>query len=227
MVPQSQPRKRRGSSKTSLLISFCFHGAIILALIYFAAREGLLGKQLRKITVEMVKEKQPEKPKEPEKPKDEPPKIETPKIAEAPKSEPARTLAQAPAPLAAAPPPLVAPPPAEVPSFDFEGGKTVQSSSDPAILYKGFVEYSLRSKWVRPENIADDHYVAEVEITVDHSGRISDPQWKKSSGDSRWDDSVRAAIAATATLDRSPPKNFPARVVVRFDVQDATEAVFQ
>ena len=33
-------------------------------LIYFAAREGYLGKKLQKISVEMVKEKPPEKPKE-------------------------------------------------------------------------------------------------------------------------------------------------------------------
>ncbi len=208
-------------------MSFVFHGAIVLALIYFAAREGLLGKQFKKITVEMVKEKTPEKPKEQEKPKDEPPKIEAPKPVETPKYEPAKTVAQAPAPVAPAASPLVAPPPAEVPSFDFEGGKAVQSSSDPAALYKGFAEYTLRSKWVRPENIADDQYVAEVEISVDKSGRISDPQWKKSSGDPRWDDSVRAAIAATPSLGRAPPKDFPAQVIVRFDVQDATEAVFQ
>jgi hypothetical protein len=57
MVPQFQPRKRRNSSRVNLLISLVFHGAIVLALVYFAAREGLLGKQLRKIAVEIVKEK--------------------------------------------------------------------------------------------------------------------------------------------------------------------------
>jgi 2-hydroxychromene-2-carboxylate isomerase len=114
-----------------------------------------------------------------------------------------------------------------VPSFEFGGGKRVQSSSDPVQLYRGFVEYSLRSRWNRPENIADDHYVAEVEVSVDRSGNISDPQWKKGSGDSRWDDSVRASIAAAKSLDRPPPPNFPSRIVVRFDVQDATEPILQ
>ncbi len=228
MVPQSKPRKRRGSSKTSLFISFIFHGTIVLLLVYFAAREGLLGKQLKKITIEMVKDKVPEKPKEPEKPKDQPPKVEPLKLPDAPKIVAPREVAKAsvPAPSIVAPP-AVAPPPTEVPSFDFEGGKTVQSSSDPAQLYKGFVEYSIRSKWVRPDNVPDDNYVAEVEIAVDSNGKISNPQWKKTSGDSRWDDSVKAAIAATSTLDRSPPKDFPAHVVIRFDVQDSTEAVFQ
>lgn len=212
----------------SLLISFVFHGAIVLLLAYFAAREGLLGKQLKKITVEMVKEKEPEKPKELEKPKEEPPKVEPPKMVEAPKIETPREVVQAPPPATAVvAPPVVAPPAADVPSFDFAGGKTVQSSSDPSQLYKAFVEYALRSKWVRPDNTADDNYVAEVEISVDSKGNISNPSWEKKSGDTHWDDSVWAAIAATKSLDRTPPKNFPNRVLVRFDVQDATEAVFQ
>jgi biopolymer transport protein ExbD len=53
-----------------------------------------------------------------------------------------------------------------MPSFEFSGGKTVQSSSDPVQLYRGFVEYSLRSHWTRPENIADDNYVAEVDVLL-------------------------------------------------------------
>jgi outer membrane biosynthesis protein TonB len=228
MLPQSQPRKRRSASKMSLLISFVFHGIIVLLLIYFAAREGLLGKQMKKITVEMVKEKEPEKPKESEKPKEEPPKVEPPKMMEAPKIEAPKEIAQAPpSATAVVAPPVVAPPAADVPSFDFAGGKTVQSSSDPSQLYKGFVEYAFLSKWVRPENIADDNYIAEVEISVDSQGKISNPSWEKKSGDTRWDESVWAAVAATKSLDRVPPKSFPTRVLVRFDVQDATEAVFQ
>ena len=122
----------------SLFISFAFHSAIVLLLIYFAAREGLLGKQLKKITIEMVKEKEPEKPMEPEKPKEEPPKVEPPKTVEAPKIEAPKEVAQAPPPASSVvAPPVVAPPAADVPSFDFAGGKTVQSSSDPQQLYRG------------------------------------------------------------------------------------------
>ena len=72
----------------------------------------------------------------------------------------------------------------------------MESSSDPVQLYKGLLEYALRSKWNRPENMADDDYVAEVEVAVDRNGQISDPEWKKGSGNTRWDDSVRQAIAA-------------------------------
>ncbi len=228
MVPQAKPRKQRNSSKVNLLISFAFHAIIVLALVYFAAREGLLGKQLKKIAVEMVKEKPPEKPKEPERPKPEPPKVEPPKaeppkVAAAPKVEKPRT--EAPPPSAVAAPPPVAPPAVDVPSFVFEGGKAVETSSDPVQIYKGFVEYALRSKWNRPTDIADKDFVAEVEISVDRSGRVSNPDWKKTSGHSRWDESVRGALAATTSVSRPPPTNFPARILVRFDVQEVTEAI--
>ncbi len=123
---------------------------------------------------------------------------------------------------------MVAPPAAELPSFDFDGGKLVQSSSDPVQLYKGLLEYALRSKWNRPDNLADDDFVAEVEVTVDRTGKISNPKWQKGSGDARWDDSVRQAVALTTSMTRPPPTNFPTRVTVRFDVQsEATEPVSQ
>jgi hypothetical protein len=226
MVPQTQPRKRRNSSRVNLLISLTFHGAIVLALFYFAAREGLLGKQLKKIAVEMVKEKPPEKAKEPAKPKEEPEKPEPPKIAEAPKTETPRAPPQeAPPPESVAAPPSIAPPAVEVPAFVFEGGKAVQTSSDPVQLYKGFVEYALRAKWNRPTDIADAYFVAEVEVSVDRAGQISHPEWKKASDNARWDDSVRQAIAATRTVNRAPPTNFPPRILVRFDVQEAAETI--
>ena len=110
-----------------------------------------------------------------------------------------------------------------MPAFDFEGGKAVETTSDPDVLYKGFVEYTLRSRWNRPEGIADSYYVAEVEVTVDREGRLLSSTWKKGSGDARWDNSVKKALADTRSIGRPPPKGFPEKVVVRFDVQVATE----
>ena len=171
----------------------------------------------------MVKQTPPEKPKEPEKPKVEPPKLDIPKIVQAPKVETARV--EPPKETGQAPPAAtaVAPAAAELPSFEFSGGKAVQTSSDPILLYNAAVEFALRSNWRRPPDIADDDYVAEVEVAVDRDGHISDPVWKKGSGDTRWDDSVRQAISSVKNVDRPPPTNFPPRVLVRFDVQDATE----
>jgi len=198
------------------MISLAFHALLVGVLLYFAARSGILGKQIQKITVTMEKEKPPEKPPAPPKPPEPPKIVEPPKVVEAPKAVAAPPVVA---------PPVVAPPAAELPSFDFDGGKLVQSSSDPVQLYKGLLEYSLRSKWNRPEDMADEAFIAEVEVTVDRTGKISGPKWQKGSGDKRWDDSVRQAIAATTSLNRPPPTNFPARVVVRFDVQEETEPI--
>ena len=224
------PRRKRNSSRTNLIISAVFHSVIIGALIFFAAREGLLGKQLKKIAVVMVpKEKPPEKPKEPEKqpePPKEPPKAEPPKVVTAPKVEAPKTVRTEALPPALAP--AAAPPPTAVPAFDFsDGAKAVQSTSDPVGLYKNFVEFSIRSKWMRPEDIYDASYVAEVEVGIDPNGNISGGEWKKLSGDKRWDDSVKRALAQTTKVTRTPPKNFPGKFLVRFDVtmENATSAI--
>src|SRR5664279_4038256 len=142
MLPHTQARKRRNSSKVNFIISFAFHATLALVVLYFAARQGWLGKQAQNLSVELVKKEKPkEKPKEPEKPKEEPPKpVETPKPVEAPK--PAETV-KAPPPVA---PPTVAPPAAEIPSFIFEGGRAV-ISGDPVDVYKNALETAFRLRW--------------------------------------------------------------------------------
>jgi hypothetical protein len=220
MLVGTQKRKKRNSTKVNLLLSAVFHGLIVGALLYFAAREGLLGKQIKKIAVEMVKEKpkEPAKPKEPEKPKVDVAKVDVPKMAEVAKIEPPKEIAPPPSSSSAAPP-AVAPPVADLPAFEFEGGKTVVTSSDPVRLYKGLLESSLRFNWERPKEVDDHTNVAEVEVAVDQAGEITDPVWKKTSGQKQWDESVRLAIASTKKVSRPPPTNFPPRVVVRFDVE--------
>ena len=219
MLPQTKIQKRKNSSKVNLTISLVFHSVLVGAMLYFAAREGLIGKKLQKIAVEMVKEKTPEKPKEIEKPKVEPPKVEVPKN-EPPKYEEPK---QAAAPVAA---PVSAPPSMDVGSFQFEGGKTVNSESDPVQLYKGYVEYMLRSKWNRPNNMDDDNYVAEVQVHVDKSGSLGDVQWQKGSGNSKWDQSVKDVFKEVQSIDRRPPTNFPGQVIIRFDIQaEQTEPI--
>ena len=216
MTPQSQPRKKANSSRVNLLISFAFHAVLVLGLLYFAARTGMLGEKIQKIAVTMEeKEKPPVKPPEP-------PKVEPPKLATPPKT-PEPPKAQAPPSVA---PPVVAPPAAELPSFDFSGGKTVIESADPVQIYKGRMEYMLHAKWNRPEGLADDAYVVEVAVAVDPQGQMSAPVWQKGSGNNVWDESVRQVFKVVKSFERPPPTNFPASVVIRFDVMsEATEPV--
>jgi outer membrane biosynthesis protein TonB len=214
-----QGRKKRNSSKINLVISFVFHTVLILAVFFFAAREGMLGKKLKQITVTMVPK---EKPPEPPKQKPPEPKIETPKVAEAPRPvlapEPKVETAAAPPPVEA--PPAAAPVAVDVPAFQFnDGAKEVQSVSDPSLIYKGLVEHALRSRWDRPEGLEDQNFVAEVEVSVDHSGQFNGYTWVKGSGNKLWDDSVKAALAKTTDVNRPPPKGFPDKFLVRFDVE--------
>src|SRR5262249_10087432 len=107
-----------------------------------------------------------------------------------------------------------------LPAMDFsDGAKDVQSVSDPNAIYKGVVEHALRSHWNRPEDIADEKYVAEVELSVDGKGNVTGARWIKGTGDQRWDNSVKAAVAATKVISRTPPKGFPASFLTRFDVE--------
>jgi periplasmic protein TonB len=220
MTPQSQPPEDNNSSKVNLLISFIFHAALVLVVFYFAARQGFLGHEMQKITVQLIQEKPPEQPKPPPKPPVEVPRPEPVKPAVAQKPEEAPKV-QAPAAAAS----TVAPPPADLPSFDFGGGRSVTSSSDPVDLYRSALEQAFRSRWNRPENMDDDNYAVEVQVSVQPDGQISDVQWDKGSGNSLWDESVRQAIASVKTMDTPPPTNFPPYVNIRFDVQEETEPV--
>ena len=219
-------RKKINSAKVNLAISVVFHTLALGAIFFFAGREGMLGKKLKQITVSIApKEKKPE----PAKPKPAEPKVETAKPAEAPK-----TVAPPPrAELAATPPPAVsaapmaAPPSVALPAFEFaDGAKEVQTTADVNALYKAQVERALRSHWTRPEDQPDDAFIAEVELTLDTTGRIADWRWQKGSGHKRWDDSVKQALAQTKMISRPPPKGFPEKFLVRFDVEtERTESV--
>lgn len=217
MLPGTQQRKKKNSAKVNLVISGIFHGLLLFGVLYFAAREGYLGKTMTTLTVVLE-----QKAKPPEKPKPvEPPKVIAPKIEEAKAPviahpvEPPKEVTQAPS----AAPPAVAPPAADAPTLDFGGGREVTSTTDPLQLYKGMLQNALQLNWVRPADMDDHTNVAEVEIAVDKKGDITSPVFKKTSGQKQWDDSVRLAIASTPRVSLPPPSNFPPRVVVRFDVE--------
>ena len=220
MIPQSQPRKKKNSSKVNLTISFAVHTVLVLALVFFAAREGFLGKKMQKISVQMIKEKPPEKPNRKN------PKSNRQRWNRRKSKLPKWSRRQSKLPRLPTPP-TVAPANTELPSFEFGGGKTVETSSDPVYLYKGYMEYDLRQKWDRPENEDDDNYAVEVQVNVDKQGNISNPVWIKRSGDKKWDDSVKEVFQVVSNIGRPPPTNFPPRVTIRFDTVEQTEPVLQ
>jgi hypothetical protein len=149
--------------------------------------------------------------------------VDIPKLAVTPKLSAPKDSAPPPASTAVAPP-VSAPPAVEMPSFSFGGGRDV-GTGDANTVYKGQIESSLKAKWNRPEDLTDPTYTAEVDIQVDKDGLLSNPVWKKGSGNQRWDDSVKAALAATKSLPLPPPKNFPSHVLVRFDVTEEAQPI--
>jgi len=218
MVPHTQARKKRNSSKVNLTISIVFHALLVAGLFYLAARQGLIGHQMQKIAVELVKKEQPKQPAKPPPPK----VVDVPKAVNVPKPVEEETKSAPPPPEAT----TVAPPPAELPAFDFGGGAEVVSGS-PVDVYKSELEQAFQSKWNRPQDMDDDKYVAEVQVSVGRDGSISNPVWKEGSGNTTWDASVRAAVAAVTMMDRPPPTNFPPRVIIRFDVQEESDSMLQ
>ena len=226
MTPQTQCRRPRNSSRINVLVALVFHAVLVFVVLYYAARSGMIGERLKNLTVSMVKEPPPEKPKEPDKP--------------APPSPPELTKESVPAAVTIAPPsaPVTAPPvvdlpavtapaSADLPSFVFSDGAKPVETGTPARLYKNFVEYTLRANWDRPTDVSDINYSVDVEIRVDPSGKITGSSWKKSSGDKRWDDSVRKAIESTRALNRPPPAGFPEEVLVRFDVIESGGGILE
>lgn len=220
LAPRPTSRNRRNTSRVNATISLIFHVLVGAVAFFFAAREGMLGKTFKSLAVVVVpKEKKPEppKPKAPEPKKDSP--KEQAKAATAPKAAPAARSA------ATAPPPMVAPPAASatIAAFDFSDGA---KPTDPISVYKELVEYALRTRWNKPDNIADNNYVAEVNLSVDSAGKVTSYDWLKGSNDKRWDDSVKQVLGSTKAMSRPPPAGFPAKFVVRFDVEAAkTEPV--
>jgi outer membrane biosynthesis protein TonB len=223
-LPQRQKAKK---SRASLYLSILFHIVAGVAVFILAAKGGLLGKKMNEMVAFEVKEdKKPEKPKEQAK-KEEPvkPKEET--------KEPPKTAAVPPPAGNATPPPVAAgttiAAPAQVNTADFDfsdGAKQVESTSDPVQIYRGSVEYAFRSHWQKPEGLDDSQFVVELEVGVGADGSISKADWKRGTGDPKWDASVRSAVAATKSVGRAPPKNFPSTFIVRFDaVSTETEPV--
>jgi hypothetical protein len=219
-----QPRKKN-SAKTNVTISVVIHLILFALGAYWAAHEGVLGKKLQELSVGLIpKEKKPQ-----EEAKKTEPKAEGPKKVEQPK-----TLEQA---KAAAPPPpkfvapagggdVPAPPPAVTlgdGAFAIDAGSLAGNGGDLIGHYKQQVESMLRALWDRPNDVDDRSFLAEVEMHIDAQGKILGYDWKKGTGNQRWDDSVKKVLASSKGMSRPPPKGFPDKFIVRFDTEPASE----
>jgi hypothetical protein len=215
--------RKKNTARVNITLSIIFHAILVVAGALWAAHEGMFGEKLKNLTATILdKEKKPVAKKEEPKP-EEVKKVEQAKIEEVVKATAPPPPAFVPPAAAGAPPP---PPPVELPVFAFD--KESITSGDPVIHYKQSVESTLRTRWDRPSDIDDTTYVAEVELAVDLNGQITGHEWKRGSGDKRWDDSVRKVVAGTKALSRPPPKGFPEKFLVRFDVETSkTEPVIQ
>jgi len=221
---QHTPRKKN-SAKVNVTISVIIHALIFLVGAMWAAHEGMLGDKLKTLSASILDKEKKQEVKKEEPKQEEVKKVEQPKIAEIVK-------AAAPAPPAFVPPPTAGaaapPPPVILGGGDFNLSQDALTSGDPVFHYKQSVETTLRTRWDRPSDIDDAKYVAEVELALDPAGKVLGHEWKKGSGDKRWDDSVRKVLADTKGFSRPPPKSFPERFLVRFDVEAAkTEPVIQ
>ena len=122
-----QQRKKRNSSKVNLIISVIFHSTLVLAVFFFAAREGMLGKKLKQITVTMVQGKETRTAQGQAAGAED---RNRPRPAEAPKPAvpPPRWKPPPPRRPLATPRPQSRPPPSPCRAFEFsDGAKEVQS----------------------------------------------------------------------------------------------------
>jgi TonB family protein len=60
----------------------------------------------------------------------------------------------------------------------------------------------------------------DVVVNVDRAGNLSETKWLKGSGNANWDQTVKDVFKTVSNIGRPPPTNFPANVVIRFDVQE-------
>ena len=216
-------RRKKNSAKVNLTVSIVIHGLLFAAGAYWAAHEGVLGKTLQNLSVGILaKEKKAEAAKKIEaKPAEQ--KVEQLKVEQ--KAVAAQARIAPPPPAAINLPESVAPPPVVLGDTFFS--KDEITSGDPVVHYKSLVESALKAKWDRPTDVSDADFKAEVELALDRSGKIAGYDWKKGSGNARWDSSVRKAVESMKAMSRPLPQGFPDKFVVRFDVQPDTLASVQ
>lgn len=221
-------RHKPKQSRLSWLLSLAFHILLVGGLFYFAARQGILGKQMRTLTAVAVPEdKKPEvqKPKEEVKP--------TAERREEARVDP-RVAPQQATGNSATPPPAAADAtvsaaaPAEPTDMVFDDGAArVKTVTDPIALFSGRVEYAFLSRWDKPEDLDDSQFVAEADVTLKADGTVAAAELRRPSGNPKWDDSVRNALGSVKAVGAAPPAGYPTKFLVKFDATIAASEPVQ
>jgi len=192
-------------TKRNLFIAAAIHVLVIGIAVFFASREGMLGKKFQQFSVVLVPKPKTE---EVEKKPSTPPPIKAPEV-----KSPSPAIKDTPQ-IPKMSEPTIAPAPTEVPSINFSGGaKDVIESSDPIQLYKSYIERYIHSQWKTPDN---EDKVTDVEITIDEHGNILSSVWTPIPKDS-WDTSIIDVFKKVNKFPSPPPKNFPHHFTMRFD----------
>lgn len=214
-LPQRHKHKK---SKTSLVISIVVHVAVVGLVTWVAARQGILGKQIKEMVAVPVEE--PKKPEETEKPKEtknEPPKQEDPR--------PQEVQHQAPvvAPVVDATPPPADVPPPDAPAINGEAEIVIEAPNagatvtDPIKAYQSLVQSVYLRVWDKPDGMDDSSLSVDADVRLSPGGEVISSKLSRGSGDSKWDKSVAKALERVKEVGRALPPNFPNAFTVRFD----------
>ena len=199
--------RNKPTAKIHLVIAAVLHGVLILGLLFFASKEGMLGKTMQTLSVTLVPK---QKIEEVQKIKAFEPKIELPRMAQIPVEMPKTLSVATPVPAA----PVIAPEAVQIPSLAFsDGAKDVISTSDPILLYKSYVEKYLTTKWSAPQ---DEEDVVMVNLSVNDKGAIISTKITSQRG-GKWENSVKKVFAQISSFPKPPPKGFPPIFKIQFD----------
>lgn len=218
-------RHKHRQSRTSIIVSVVFHVVVVTLVAWLAARKGMFGEGVKKeieALEQETKKPEPEKPKE--QPKPEVAKVEDAKPTITPTTTPAPVTDPTPSP-SNVPPAVDAPEAADAPEMFIPAAPTGPVITDKIERYRAVIQGAYLAVWDKPPGPDDANYAADVEISVDSRGRISDPKFIKGSGDTKWDATVKDALAKVKEIGEAPPDKFPQRFTVRFDTVTDTVPV--
>ena len=176
MLPQSQPRKKPQEFVEGRIspISFVFHGVDHRGAIYFAAREGYARQTDQENHRDKMEERRKSRKSRRNRPRRNRPRSRRQKLRR-PRWKPRKR------PPPAAAPPVVAPRAGGCAvALILPAARPCGYRERPRADLQGYMEYVLRSKWNRPENMAGRQLTSpRWRSAVDQQGKMSAPPGRK------------------------------------------------